>query len=65
MSKILHNENKNSNISRTKYGKIMTFAYSYDGNRKKNRFIKKWDAKWLKNVLSKVPKLGGFRFWLV
>ena len=36
-----HNENKNLNISRAKYYKIMTFAYSYDGNRKKNKFIKK------------------------
>lgn len=28
-------ENKNPNVSRTKYGKIMTFPYSYDSNRKK------------------------------
>ena len=58
-----HNENKNSNISRAKYCKIMTFTYSYDGNRKKNKFIKKWDPKGLKNFLSKVPKLTGFPFW--
>ena len=43
----------------------MTFAYSYDGNRKKNKFIKKWDPKGLKNFLSKVPKLTGFPFWFV
>ena len=55
-------ENKNPNVSRTKYGKIMTFPYSYDSNRKKSRFIRKWDAKHLNNFWSKVPKLGDIPF---